>query len=56
MIDCLVAHRRHRALEFRKFLDAIESEVPAELDAHRIADDHANHKTALARNCLEALL
>ena len=25
-------HRRHRAVEFRKFLDAIESEVPAELD------------------------
>ena len=25
-------HRRHRAVEFRKFLDAIESEVPAGLD------------------------
>ena len=43
-------HRRHRALEFRKFLDAIESEVPAELDVHLIADDCATHKTALIRN------
>ena len=43
-------HRRHRALEFRKFLDAIESEVPAELDVHLIADNYATHKTALVRN------
>jgi hypothetical protein len=29
-------HRRHRALEFRKFLDtiAIDAAVPAELDVH----------------------
>ena len=37
-------HRRHRAVEFRKFLDAIESEVPAELDVHLIADNYATHK------------
>ena len=37
-------HRRHRALEFRKFLDAIESAVPAELDVHLIADNYATHK------------
>ena len=43
-------HRRHRALEFRKFLDAIESEVLAELDVHLIADNYATHKTALIRN------
>ena len=43
-------HRRHQALEFRKFLDAIESEVPAELDVHLIADNYATHKTALIRN------
>ena len=43
-------HRRHRALEFRKFLDAIESEAPAELDVHLIADNYATHKTALIRN------
>ena len=43
-------HRRHRALEFRKFLDAIESEVPPELDVHLIADNYATHKTALIRS------
>ena len=43
-------HRRHRALEFRKFLDAIESAVPAGLDVHLIADNYATHKTALIRN------
>ena len=43
-------HRRHRALEFRKFLDAIESEVPVELDVHLIADNYATHKTALIRS------
>ena len=43
-------HRRHRALEFRKFLNAIESEVPAELDVHLIADNYATHKTALVRS------
>ena len=43
-------HRRHRALEFRKFLDAIESEVPAGLEVHLIADNYATHKTALIRN------
>ena len=43
-------HRRHRALEFRKFLDAIESEVPAELGVHLIVDNYATYKTALIRN------
>ena len=43
-------HRRRRAVESRKFLDAIESEVPAGLDVHLIADNYATHKTALIRN------
>src|SRR5271169_1182175 len=42
-------HRRHRSLEFRKFLDRIESQVPAELDVHLIADNYATHKTAMIR-------
>jgi transposase len=40
-------HRRHRSLEFRKFLDKIESQVPAELDVHLIVDNYATHKTAI---------
>src|ERR1700693_2081747 len=30
--------RRHRSLEFRKFLDTIEANVPAELDVHLVMD------------------
>jgi len=40
-------HRRHRSVEFRKFLDMIESQVPAELDVHLIVDNYATHKTAI---------
>ena len=40
-------HRRHRSLEFRKFLDRIESQVPADLDVHLIVDNYATHKTAI---------
>ena len=42
-------HRRHRSLEFRKFLDRIESQVPADLDVHLIVDNYATHKTAIIR-------
>ena len=45
-------HRRHRPVEFRKFLDTIEAEVPADLDVHLIVDNYATHKTALIRNWL----
>ena len=40
-------HRRHRSVEFRKFLDAIDAAVPPELDVHLILDNYATHKTAL---------
>jgi transposase len=43
-------HRRHRSLEFRKFLDLIESQVPAALDVHIILDNYGTHKTSLIRN------
>lgn len=38
-------HRRHRALEFRKFLDTIDSSVPADLDVHLVLDNSSTHKT-----------
>ena len=38
-------HRRHRAVEFKKFLVAIDKAVPAELDVHLICDNLATHKT-----------
>jgi transposase len=39
--------RHHRSLEFRKFLDTIEANVPAELDVHLVMDNYATHKTAV---------
>ncbi len=39
-------HRRHRSVEFRKFLDTIEQAVPASLDVHLILDNYGTHKTA----------
>ena len=38
-------HRRHRAAEFRRFLDRVEAEVPEDLDVHLILDNYATHKT-----------
>ena len=46
------AMRRHRAKEFRKFLDAIEVTVPDDLDVHLVMDNYATHKTPLIRNWL----
>jgi transposase len=43
-------HRRHRSVEFRRFLDAIEANVPADLDVHVIMDNYGTHKTAIIRN------
>jgi transposase len=37
--------RRHRAQEFRQFLDLIEQNVPAGLDVHLILDNSSTHKT-----------
>jgi len=42
-------HRRHRAVEFRKFLDTIDATVPPDLDIHLILDNYATHKTPLIR-------
>ncbi|MEJ2132770.1 MAG: IS630 family transposase [Gammaproteobacteria bacterium] len=38
-------YARHRAREFRRFLDLIEEAVPADLDVHIILDNYATHKT-----------
>ena len=40
---------RHRATEFRKFLDEIEAAVPGDLDVHLVMDNYATHKTPLIR-------
>jgi transposase len=45
-------HRRHRSREFCRFLDAIEQNVPAELDVHLLLDNYGTHKTQLIRRGL----
>ena len=42
-------HRRHRSVEFRKFLDVIESQLPSGLAVHLIVDNYAIHKTDMIR-------
>ncbi len=38
-------HRQHRHQEFLRFLNKIESEVPAGLEIHLVLDNYATHKT-----------
>ncbi|MGD8376189.1 MAG: IS630 family transposase [Acidobacteriota bacterium] len=45
-------HRRHRSIEFRKFLDTIDASVPPELEVHLILDNLATHKTPAIRKWL----
>ena len=40
---------RHRAVEFRKFLDEVELSVPPELDVHLVIDNYATHKAPIIR-------
>jgi len=41
---------RHRAQEFRRFLDTVEKHVPADLDIHIVLDNASSHKTKLIRD------
>ena len=45
-------HRRHRAIEFRKFLAAIDKAVPADLGVHLVCDNYATHNTPEIRTWL----
>jgi transposase len=45
-------HRRHRAIEFKKFLNTIDEAVPKSLDVHLIMDNYATHKTPAIRRWL----
>ena len=38
-------HERHRAIEFHKFLQTIDRQVPAHLDVHLVLDNSSTHKT-----------
>ena len=43
-------HQRHRSIEFRQFLDAVDAAVPRHLDVHLITDNYRTHETPLIRN------
>jgi transposase len=45
---------RHRAIEFRQFLDRVDQAVPAALDVHVICDNSSSHKTPAIRRWLVA--
>jgi len=45
-------HQRHRAIEFRKFLDRIEESVPADMDIHVVLDNYSTHKTPMIQRWL----
>ena len=47
-------HSRHRAIEFKKFLQRIDAEVPAGLDVHVILDNSSTHKTPAIQKWLTA--
>jgi transposase len=46
-------HRRHRAIEFKKFLTKIDTQVPADLDIHLVCDNLSTHKTPAIVRWLE---
>ncbi len=47
-------HARHRAIEFKKFLQTIDQHVPPELDVHLVLDNASTHKTPVIKRWLLA--
>ena len=47
-------HRRHRSIEFKKFLTKIDAEVPDGLDIHLVCDNYSTHKSPSILKWLEA--
>src|SRR3712207_4645411 len=43
---------RHRAAEFRRFLDEVDARVPPGLDVHLALGNSVTHKTEAIRDCL----
>ena len=46
-------HAKHRAVEFRKFLETIDTAVPADLAVHLVLDNYSTHKAPLVRAWLK---
>ena len=47
-------HRRHRSVEFLKFLRRIAAEAPADQKVHLILDNYSTHKSPRIRRWLTA--
>jgi transposase len=47
-------HSRHRAIEFKQFLQTIDREVPPGLDVHVVLDNSSTHKTPAIQKWLAA--
>jgi transposase len=46
-------HRKHRTIEFKKFLTKIDAQVPDHLDVHLICDNYGTHKSPAIRKWLQ---
>ena len=44
--------QRHRAVEFRAFLDQVEAAMPSDLDVHLVLDNSSTHKTRIVHDWL----
>ena len=47
-------HSRHRAIEFKKFLQTIDREVPDDLEVHLILENYSTHKTPMIKRWVAA--
>jgi transposase len=47
-------HSRHRAIEFKQFLQTLDREVPGHLDVHLVLDNSSTHKTPTIQRWLAA--
>ena len=47
-------HSRHRAIEFKQFLQTLDREVPNGLDVHLVLDNSSTHKTPAIQRWLAA--
>jgi transposase len=47
-------HRRHRAVEFKKFLTKLDDTVPTDLDVHLICDNYSTRKSPTITKWLAA--
>jgi transposase len=45
-------HTRHRSIEFKKFLERIDAEVPQDLAVHVVLDNYGTHKTPVIKSWL----